>query len=79
MDLVGYYKRFIGVLSRISYPITSLQRKCVKFEYTSKCEESFHCLKDLLTSALFINIVYPNANFLLYIYPCKEGLGGVLM
>jgi hypothetical protein len=42
MGLVGYYQIFIKGFSNISSPITSLQKKGVKFEWTSKCEESFH-------------------------------------
>jgi len=34
MGLVGYYKRFIRNFSKISHPITSLQRKGKKFEWT---------------------------------------------
>jgi len=41
MGLAGYYKRFIEGFSRIAHPITSLQRKGVKFEWTPKCRESF--------------------------------------
>jgi len=32
MGVEGYYRRFIRNSSRISYPITSLQRKGKKFE-----------------------------------------------
>ena len=31
MGFVGYYRRFIEVFSKITHPITSLQRKNVKF------------------------------------------------
>jgi hypothetical protein len=31
MGLVGYYRGFIEGFSKIAHPITSLQRKCVKF------------------------------------------------
>ena len=41
MGLEGYYKRFIRNFSQMSYPITSLQRKCKKFEWTKECEENF--------------------------------------
>jgi hypothetical protein len=39
MGLVGYYKRFIAGFSRIAHPITSLQRKGVKFQWTEECEK----------------------------------------
>ena len=41
MGLVGYYMRFIEGFSKVAHAITSLQKKGIKFEWTSKCEESF--------------------------------------
>jgi hypothetical protein len=38
MGLVGYYIRFIKGFSKIGFPITSLQKKGVKFTWTSECE-----------------------------------------
>ena len=39
--LVGYYKRFIEGFSKVAHPVTSLQKKGIKFEWTPRCEESF--------------------------------------
>ena len=78
MGLVGYYKRFIAWFSRIAHPITSLQRKGKKFQWTTKCEMSFQQLKQLLTSAPILNIVDLNEDFLACTDACKEGLGGFL-
>ena len=36
MGLVGYYKRFIEGFSKVAHAITSLQRKGIKFKWTSK-------------------------------------------
>jgi hypothetical protein len=41
MGLDGYYIRFIAGLSRITHPITSLQRKENKFQWIEECERSF--------------------------------------
>jgi hypothetical protein len=41
MGLEGYYRRFIKGFSKISCPIIALQKKGVKFTWTSKCEEIF--------------------------------------
>ena len=41
MGLAGYYRRFIEVFSKIAHPITSLQKKGVRFEWTSDYETSF--------------------------------------
>ena len=38
MGLAGYYRRFIERLSKVAHPITSLQRKEIKFEWTPRCE-----------------------------------------
>jgi hypothetical protein len=64
MGLSGYYRRFIKGFSKIASPITSLQKKGVKFEWTSKCEESFQQLKGILTSAPILKIADPNEYFL---------------
>jgi hypothetical protein len=78
MGLVGYYRRFIKGFSKIASPITSLQKKGVKFEWTPKCEESFQQLKNILTSAPILKIADPDEDFVVCTDACKEGLGGVL-
>jgi hypothetical protein len=63
MGVAGYYKRFIVGFSNISHPITSLQRKGVKFQWTKESEKSFQRLKQLLTNAPIMKIVDPNEYF----------------
>jgi hypothetical protein len=72
------YQRFIEGLSKISHPITSLQRKGVNFQWTLDCEKSFQHLKQLLTSAPILRIADPNEDFIVCTDACNEGLGGVL-
>jgi hypothetical protein len=79
MGLASYYRRFIVGFSKISHPITSLQKRGTKFEWTLKCEMNFNLLKELLTSALVLNIFDPNECFVVCTDACKKGLGGVLM
>jgi hypothetical protein len=78
MGLAGYYMRFIEGFSKIAHPITSLQRKGVKFQWTLDCENSFQHLKQLLTSAPIPRIADSNEDFIVCTDACKEGLGGVL-
>ena len=78
MGLARYYKRFITGFSKIAHPITSLQRKEEKFQWTKECEKSFQRLKQLLTSAPILRIADPNVDFLVCTEACKEGLGRVL-
>eukprot|EP00253_Pinus_taeda_P033350 PITA_33350 len=79
MGLVGYYRRFIRNFSYITYPITSLQRKDKKFEWTTECEDSFEKIKTLLKHAPVLNITHPDKEFVLCTDACKRGLGGVPM
>jgi hypothetical protein len=78
MGLAGYYRRFIARFSRIAHPITSLQRKEKKFQWTDDCEKNFQQLKQLLTSAPILRIADPNKDSVVCTDACKEGLGGVL-
>ena len=71
MGLAGYYKIFIEGFSNIAHPITSLQKKGVKFQWTLDCEKSFQHLKNLLTSAPILRIVDPNENFTVCTDECK--------
>jgi hypothetical protein len=79
MGLAGYYRRFIKGFSKIGCPITALQKKGIKFIWTSKCEERFQELKYLLTHAPMLKIADPDNDFLVCTDACKEGLRGVLM
>ena len=51
----------------------------MKFEWTSRCEESFQRLKNLLTSAPVLKVADPEKDFVVSTNACGQGLGGVLM
>jgi hypothetical protein len=51
LGLAGYYRRFITDFSKIAKPMTELLKKEVKFLWDIKCEEAFHTLRKLLTTA----------------------------
>jgi len=78
MGLASYYRRFIEGFSNTTLPTTSLQKKGTKFEWTSKSEDSFQHLKELLTNAPILNIADPNENFVVCMDAFKEGFSGVL-
>jgi hypothetical protein len=78
MGFVNYYQRFIKGFSKVATPITYLQKKGMKFEWTPKCEETFQSLKYILTSVSILNIVDPYEDFFVCGDACKEGLGGFL-
>ncbi|WVZ69964.1 hypothetical protein U9M48_018676 [Paspalum notatum var. saurae] len=51
IGLAGFYRRFIGGFAKIAKPMTALQKKGARFEWTEACEKSFQELKAKLTSA----------------------------
>ena len=79
MGLAGYYRLFIEGFSKLAHPITSLQKKDVKFDWTHKCEDSFQRLKEMLTSEPFLNIANLEGNFVVCTDACKQGVGGALI
>ena len=54
MGLVRYYRRFVEGFSNIAKPITTLQRKGIRYEWTNECDATFAELKRLLTSATIL-------------------------
>ena len=79
MGIIGYYRKFKEVFSKISYPINSLQKKGKRFIWTEKWMEKFNKLKYLLTTSPVLNIVDPFNDFFVCTNSCKEGLGGFLL
>jgi hypothetical protein len=79
MGLAGYYRRFIEGFSKISNPITKLQKKNKKFIWTEKCVESSRRLKELLITTPILKVPDMDADFLVCTHASKEGLGKVLM
>ena len=78
MGITGYYHRFIKGFSIISYLITSLQKKGMKFTWSQKCEDSFDKLKRMLTTTPILKVTKPYKGFTICVDVSKEGLGGVL-
>ena len=79
LGLAGYYRRFILDFSKIAKPMTRLLQKDEKFVWTPKCEEAFHTLRTLLTSAPVLAQPDIKKPFDVYCDACGTGLGCVLM
>ena len=54
-------------------------KKGMKFEWTSRCEEIFQWLKNIVTSAPVLKVANPEKDFVVCTDACGKGLGGVLM
>jgi hypothetical protein len=51
---VGFYRRVIKELSKISWPLTNILQKDVPFVFDDDCLEAFETLKKALTTAPII-------------------------
>ena len=79
MGLTGYYRRFVEGFSKIAKPITTLQRKGIRYEWTTECDVAFAELKRLLTSAPILRVPDMDKDFMVCTDASKQGLGAVLM
>jgi hypothetical protein len=73
MGLAVYYKRFIVGFFEIAHPITSLQKKGVKFEWGVECEEIFRHLKNLLTRAPILKVASLDEDFFVLHMHARNG------
>jgi hypothetical protein len=78
MGITGYYRKFIEGFSKISYPITSLQKKGTKLKWSQKCQDSFNKLKGLLMTSPILKVADLDKDFTICVDASKEGLDGVL-
>jgi hypothetical protein len=79
LGLAGYYHRFIPDFSKIAKPMTELLKKEIKFRWDDKCEEAFHTLRNLQTTAPVLAQPDSTQPFNVYCDASGIGLGCVLM
>jgi hypothetical protein len=70
LGIVSYYRRFVEGFSNIEKPITTLQHKGVKYEWTKECDFGFIELKRLLTSAPILRVSNMEKDFIV----CTDAL-----
>ncbi|GJR15331.1 retrovirus-related pol polyprotein from transposon TNT 1-94 [Tanacetum coccineum] len=79
MDPTGYYRRFIGNLSTIAKPLTSLTQKNQKYVWGVEQEDAFQTLKINLCEAPILSLPDGVEDFVVYYDASNQGLGCVLM
>jgi hypothetical protein len=79
MGLVAYYQRFVEGFSKIAKPITTLQHKGVRYEWTEECDSALIELKRLLTSVPILRVSDMEKDFTVCMDASKQGLGSALM
>ncbi|GJS18955.1 putative reverse transcriptase domain-containing protein [Tanacetum coccineum] len=78
LGLVGYYRRFIEVFSKIVKSMTKLTQKNVKFDWEEKEEAAFQLIKQKLCGAPILALPKGSENFIVYCDAYHKGLGVVL-
>jgi hypothetical protein len=76
---VGYYRRFIEGILKITEPMTKLLGKDKKFTWMPACEASFYEFKKRLTPALVLVMPDMEKSFLIYCDASDHRLGCVPM
>jgi hypothetical protein len=79
LGLAEYYRRFILDFSRIAKPMTELLKKRVKFDWSQRCEDAFHELRQHLTTAPVLAQPNNTKSFDVYCDASSTRLGCVLM
>nr|GFA32143.1 putative reverse transcriptase domain-containing protein [Tanacetum cinerariifolium] len=79
LRLMGYYRRFIEGISKITKTMTKLTQKKIKFEWDDKQEAAFQLLKQKLCSVPILALPEGSEDFIVYCDASNEGLSAVLM
>ena len=66
MGLINWYREYVPGVAGLAEPLHRLTRKGVPWEWSSKCEDSFMLLKDLLTRE-FRTLAFPKWNQVFYL------------
>lgn len=78
LGLANYYNKFIKNLATILYPLNTLLKKGIQYEWTTKCEESFAKVKEEITSDNILVHFDPKLPLVLATDASPTGLGAVI-
>ena len=66
LGLIGYYHKFVLRFSDLAWPLNTLTRKDVTFEWTPICQESFEMLKTSLMKEPILTYPDPSLPYILF-------------
>jgi hypothetical protein len=79
LGLVNYFRKFIDHFASLAEPLTNLTRSKVKWEWTSRCQQSFLALKYCLTNAPLLRSPNEKLSYEVVTDASVDGLGAVLL
>ena len=78
LGMLNYYQDFLPKFTQLAEPLRELTRGGVKFDWTSKRQEAFDLLKNLVCQDLHLGIFDPQFETILTTDASLMGIGGVL-
>ena len=66
LGLVGYYRKFVPKFADIARPLTNLTKQDVPYEWTTKCQEAFEFLKEMLLKEPVLKYPDPGKPYTLF-------------
>lgn len=75
---VSYYRRFIPKFAGIAEPLTNLQRKRVRFNWTSECQEAFETLRTCLVTSPVLAYPRDDGQYILDTDASEHSISGAL-
>ena len=79
LGLANYFRKFIQGYSKLATPLTDLTKKEVKWNWTSKCQDTFDHIKECLTIAPLLKMPDPGKPFKVIADASQTAVGAVLM
>ena len=78
LGTVGYYRKFIKNYSSIAAPLSSLQKKGTKFEWTQQQEDAFRQLIKMTSERVPLQLPDPKKQYIVTADACGYGIGATL-
>ena len=66
LGLVGYYRKFVPKFADIARPLTNLTKLDVPYEWTTRCQEAFEFLKEMLLKEPVLKYPDPSKPYTLF-------------
>ena len=66
LGLVGYYRKFVPKFADIARPLTNLTKLDVSYEWTTRCQEAFEFLKEMLLKEPVLKYPDPSKPYTLF-------------
>ena len=78
LELIRYYRKFIGNFTNIAKPLTLLTHQQAKFEWTPMHHNAFLALKDSVIQSLILCYPNPTKHYIVYTDASDDACGAQL-